>query len=227
MTFTEPEPQPLSDEQLLDYLQRVGLPRDVSALRPATPLVLARLTEAHVRHIPFENLKLLLLRCPISLDINDVFAELVTRKRGGYCFQISTLMAAVLRKLGFEVSTGSSRVSLPSSEQGDEKFVSLGMAHMVLFVRCPAGNASPQDRYLVDVGFGGNGLVNPILLVDGAECDATGGERHRISLTPPRGISRQHVENKSGPVWYLYHHRADGYKPAPGSDADGWLCQVS
>jgi len=37
----------------------------------------------------------------ISLELQTVFDKLVTRKRGGYCFEQNTLVAAVLTTMGF------------------------------------------------------------------------------------------------------------------------------
>jgi hypothetical protein len=37
----------------------------------------------------------------INLDLQTVFDKLVTRKRGGYCFEQNTLIAAVLTTMGF------------------------------------------------------------------------------------------------------------------------------
>src|SRR5919112_1522268 len=65
----------------------------------ATYATLAGLVAAHVAHIPFENLDVLLGR-RIRLDIDSVQDKLVGRRRGGYCFEHVTLFAAVLERLG-------------------------------------------------------------------------------------------------------------------------------
>jgi len=70
---------------------------------------LNRLALAHVKSIPFENLDVLLNR-PISLDDAAVDGKLITRQRGGYCFEQNTLMLRVLQTLGFEVEPISARV---------------------------------------------------------------------------------------------------------------------
>lgn len=53
-----------------------------------------------MRHIPFENLDIL-LGMPIRLDLQGVQLKLVDTRRGGYCFEHVTLFAAVLEALGF------------------------------------------------------------------------------------------------------------------------------
>ena len=123
------------------YLARIGVTRaDVSRPDVAT---LDRLVWAHVSHVPFENLDILLGR-PIRIDLDSVFAQLVTARRGGYCFQQNALFAAVLRELGFHVTTLGGRVG------SDHR--TARRTHMLLEVRPPDSDIT----YLADVGFGGN-----------------------------------------------------------------------
>lgn len=130
------------------YFERIGYvgPREAS---------LATLRELHNLHpqaIPFENLDPLLKR-PVNLDLGSLQAKLIDSGRGGYCFEHNTLFAYVLRQLGFEVQEATARVrwSVPSG-------VRTPRVHAVLFVE--AGG----ERFLVDVGFGGNVLTAPLKL---------------------------------------------------------------
>lgn len=123
------------------YLARIGVSRaDVS--RPDAA-ALDRLVWAHLSHVPFENLDILLGK-PIRIDLDSVFAQLVTARRGGYCFQHNTLFAAVLRELGYRVTTLGGRVG------SDHR--TARRTHMLLEVRIP----DVDGPYLADVGFGGN-----------------------------------------------------------------------
>jgi N-hydroxyarylamine O-acetyltransferase len=84
----------------------------------------------HLRHlaaIPFENLDPVLGR-PVQLDLANLQAKIVDAGRGGYCFEQNTLFAAVLRDLGFGVSTLEARVRPPGASQR------LGRTHGVLRV---------------------------------------------------------------------------------------------
>src|SRR5947207_7172356 len=54
---------------------------------------LAGLLQAHMAHIPFENLDVLLCR-PVRLDLESLQRKLVHSRRGGYCFEHATLFAA-------------------------------------------------------------------------------------------------------------------------------------
>jgi N-hydroxyarylamine O-acetyltransferase len=54
---------------------------------------------AHATTIPFENLDILLGR-PIRLDLVSLQDKLVRDRRGGYCFEHNTLLAAALEAVG-------------------------------------------------------------------------------------------------------------------------------
>ncbi len=126
------------------YLQRIGYS---GGLEP-TVETLTALHRAHVLSIPFENLDILLGR-PIRLDLASLQAKLVRDRRGGYCFEQNALFAAVLEHLGFAVTGLAARVSM-----GEER--TTPRTHMILAVDI-AGT-----RWLADVGFGGDTLLDPI-----------------------------------------------------------------
>jgi N-hydroxyarylamine O-acetyltransferase len=129
------------------YQARIGY----SGARAPTPEVLAELHLAHATHIPFENLDIQLGR-PIRLDLESLQAKLVRDGRGGYCFEQNTLFAAVLETLGFPVTRLAARVRLVPGRIAPR-------SHMLLKVDV-AGEA-----WLADVGFGGQGLLQPLPLV--------------------------------------------------------------
>lgn len=105
---------------------------------------------AHATHIPFENLDILLGR-PIRLDLESVSAKLIDARRGGYCFEQNTLFAAVLEAIGFRVTRLAARVRMGSTEVRPR-------SHMLLGVDVEG------ERWLADVGFGGDGLLLPLRL---------------------------------------------------------------
>ena len=80
------------------YLDRIGWRGD------ATPGAanLAALVRAHRTAIPYETLDLWRGR-QTTLDLDALYDKLVTRRRGGYCFELNGLFAALLRELGYEV----------------------------------------------------------------------------------------------------------------------------
>ena len=80
------------------YFERIRL-----GDRPACDLDgLAAVQRAHRLAIPFENLDIRLGR-GIAIDSASVFAKLVTRRRGGYCFEQNRLFCDALTALGFAV----------------------------------------------------------------------------------------------------------------------------
>src|SRR5262249_30740485 len=136
----------LSSLDLDAYLTRIN---QVGPLAP-TQQVLERLHLAHTTHIPFENLNVLLGR-PIRLDLDSLQAKLVRDRRGGYCFEQNTLFASVLEQIGFRVTRLAARVRLGAHRL-------LPRTHMLLRVDVDG------QPWLADVGFGGAGLLQPILL---------------------------------------------------------------
>ncbi|MGH8212235.1 MAG: arylamine N-acetyltransferase family protein [Rhodanobacteraceae bacterium] len=121
----------------------------------------AGLLAAHMRSIPFENLDVLLHR-PIRLDLEGVQQKLVRARRGGYCFEHGTLLAAVLEKLGFEIECHTARVVLVSPREQAPR------THMFLVASLPEG------RFVLDPGFGGQAPAFPVPLIDAGEApDAT------------------------------------------------------
>lgn len=157
-------------ESLIDldaYLRRIGL-----GSSPAADLRgLEAVHEAHCAAIPFENLDILLGR-PISLDLRAVQDKLVTRRRGGYCFEQNTLFAAALEALGFRLTRLSARVRANMTELRPR-------THMLLRVDLPEG------AFVADVGFGGDGLVLPVPLegdheVFAGERGMSGALGHRV-----------------------------------------------
>ena len=133
------------DELDLDaYLGRIGYhgPRE-----PSLGTLMA-LHEAHVGAIPFENLDILLGR-PILLHLGALQAKLVAGRRGGYCFEHNTLFLAVLERIGFEVTPLAARVRTGTTAVRPR-------THMTLLVDLSG------ERFLSDVGFGGDGPLHPI-----------------------------------------------------------------
>jgi len=122
---------------------------------------------AHATHIPFENLDILLGR-PIRLDVESVSAKLIQARRGGYCFEQNALFAAVLEAIGFHVTRLAARVRMAATEVRPR-------SHMLLTVDIEG------ERWLTDVGFGGEGLLMPVRLKVG-EVERHFGWQYRVIL---------------------------------------------
>ncbi len=126
------------------------------ALTP-TLSVLRDLHIAHLAAIPFENIDVLLGR-GVKLDLQSLQQKMVATRRGGYCFEQNGLFRAVLETIGFKVRGLAARVVNPA-----EPTKLRPRTHMALLVDADG------EQYLADVGFGGDGLIEPLPLVDNAE----------------------------------------------------------
>jgi N-hydroxyarylamine O-acetyltransferase len=130
---------------LAAYVERVGY-----AGRPdPTGATLRALHRSHVGAISFENLDILLGR-GIALDLPALQAKLVRRPRGGYCHEQNLLFAAVLERLGFGVTRLLARPDR-----------ALARGHCTLLVEAGDGT------WLADVGYGGQGPLEPVPLIAG------------------------------------------------------------
>lgn len=83
------------------YWERLGIKRPASSPDRGD---LDRIIFAHQCTIPFENLDACEYRVPVSLGINDMFEKIILGKRGGYCFELNALFAALLADAGFDVA---------------------------------------------------------------------------------------------------------------------------
>ncbi|MGW1074506.1 arylamine N-acetyltransferase family protein [Streptomyces sp. NPDC002537] len=140
-----------SELDLNAYLRRVGFE---GAPQP-DPATLRALHRAHVAAFPFENLDILLGR-PVLLEIGALQHKMVAGTRGGYCHEQNLLMAAVLENIGFAVTGIGARI-----RNGSDKL--RAVTHLALKVEV---DGTP---WLCDVGFGGEGLLEPLPLRDGAQ----------------------------------------------------------
>jgi hypothetical protein len=123
-----------TDAQLTTYLALLfGATHayaDPSVLRAAIasnhPLpALSSLQLAHVAAIPWGSLALHYSPTKrLSLDAEHVFTKLVVRRLGGYCMEMNTLFATVLRSLGVVFYVTGARISnaVAAPEEDPEGF---------------------------------------------------------------------------------------------------------
>src|SRR5690348_1505800 len=111
---------------------------------PRTPdeATLRALHVAHLRAVPFENLDIG-RGVPIVLDLDRLYAKIVTRRRGGFCYELNGTFAELLRALGYSVELLSARVY--TGTQFSPEF-----DHLML--RVSGGQLA--EPLLADVGFG-------------------------------------------------------------------------
>jgi N-hydroxyarylamine O-acetyltransferase len=129
------------------YLKRINYSGPVI---PAAE-TLRHLQLAHLLSVPFENLSIHSHQ-PIVLDDEALFDKIVSRRRGGFCYELNGLFAALLRALGFDTRMLSASVANAKAEWGPE------FDHMTLLVTL-------EQRWLADVGFG-DSFIEPLPLDD-------------------------------------------------------------
>lgn len=133
--MTENLYQPLPDVDA--YLQRIGMRRGNATLE-----YLDELIYAHQCSVPFEDLDICEYGKNVSLGKADLFDKIVTRHRGGYCFELNGAFYSLLDALGFDVHASMARV------------LTRPVPYPMISHRA---NIVTLDgvEYLVDVGFGG------------------------------------------------------------------------
>ena len=141
---------------------------------PAAPNleVLQALMTAHTGSIPFENLDPLMGVPVDDLSPQALTDKLVSRRRGGYCYEQNGLLGYALAEIGFRVRRLAGRVvwmQPPDTPLGAQ-------THTVLAVTFPGS----QGSFLVDVGFGGQTLTSPIRLQTG-NAQQTTHEPYRLN----------------------------------------------
>jgi N-hydroxyarylamine O-acetyltransferase len=158
------------------YLNRINYD---GPLEP-TAETLRQLHVTHLLTVPFENLSIHACE-PIVLEDQALIQKIVNRRRGGFCYELNGLFAALLRALGFEVAMLSAQVA-----DAEDTF-SRDFDHMALMVAI-------EERWLADVGFG-DSFVEPLLL-DSRDAQVQGERAYRIVADDERLIMQR--AEKSG-----------------------------
>ena len=130
-----------------EYLSRLGMQRPLAP----TLETLRRIHVAHLREFPFDNLEIQ-RHGRIRTDLESIESKFLSGTTGGYCFEQNTLLAAALNELGFNVSQVLGRVG-PIGRRA--------LNHLVLRVEIDG------QWWLADVGFGGEGPLEPLLITEG------------------------------------------------------------
>ncbi|PQO23444.1 arylamine N-acetyltransferase [Rhodobacteraceae bacterium WD3A24] len=165
------------------FIARIGLERVES-----TPRGLAALQAAHLRAIPFETVAPLLGEVP-DLSPQALADKIISCRRGGYCFELNTLLGLALEALGFEARRVMARVRLGAAEGGPR-------SHLAWIV--PVEGRS----LLVDAGFGGPGPLEPLDL-DTPEPQTRPNGTFRAASGPQDG--ERTIEMRRGTEWFALY----------------------
>lgn len=134
----------LDNFAIAHYLERIA----------AASNELVALHEAHLLRVPFENLSIHFGE-KIELRTDLLFEKIVSRKRGGFCYELNGLFAELLEALGHRVERLAARVYKADGTLG------IPFDHLCLRV---------DGELLCDVGFG-DCFVRPLRLEAGEQHD--------------------------------------------------------
>lgn len=150
-----------------NYLANLDLDYLVDERRP-TLANLAKLQLAHLSTFPFQSLSTV-LHLPISLDLDAIYQKIVIQKQGGYCYEHTLLVLAVLKALGY-----TARPLTGYIVHDNDPDLPKARTHALLLVVVEG-----QD-YLLDVGYGGLVPTAPLKFVVDSVQDTPHG-RYKIS----------------------------------------------
>ncbi len=180
------------DESIKKYLERIKYEGSLEVSYET----LYGIHVSHALSIPFENLDVYNKK-PILLDKETLFRKIVENGRGGYCFEMNGLLSIVLKELGFKVTDLLARACL----EGEIFFAKL---HHVMLVELD------DKKWLVDVGFGGEGITAPVLIEEESEQEQF-VNTYRIVTNPVFGyVLQRKVEDE---YISIYAFTTDGCIP--------------
>ncbi|KAF1996017.1 arylamine N-acetyltransferase 2 [Amniculicola lignicola CBS 123094] len=195
-----------TQSQISAYLSHIEIPPKyhLSANPPRDAAFLKALHIHTISTLPYENLSLHYNATHRnSLDPQDLYRKIVenNRGRGGYCMENSIFFNHILRGLGFLVYTAGVRIRLRENGVPGGDYV--GWVHIVNIVTIDG------QKYMVDVGFGGDGATRPIPLIPNSPVKNLGTQE--IQLVRDHIPSQTHrVEDTQ--LW-IYQYRNGEHLP--------------
>jgi N-hydroxyarylamine O-acetyltransferase len=198
----------LSPDQADAYLRRIGLdpasvPGGGGTDRDPTLDSLTRLQRAHVTSVAFENLAI--VGDPygewdgdgVTLTTDALFEKIVSRGRGGFCFELNGLFHSLLAALGYAPTRVASRMV------DDDGSATPPANHHVNVVEL-------DRRYVVDVGMGIPTMRRPTPLDGEAMVDEVGTEwRVAESERPDEEFCTQYRRADADEAWSVRYVFSD------------------
>jgi len=135
----------MSEFSLEKYFQRIGY---TPSPEEDALTVFMNLHIHHALNIPFENIDVYNKKL-LDLTPDGLFEKIVENKRGGYCFEMNTFFAEVLRRMGYQVTPVLARLNGRGNGFGAHSH----RANMVTI---------DGVRWMADVGYGGGGCIAPV-----------------------------------------------------------------
>lgn len=134
-----------SNFDLQQYLNRINFSGEIKLDLAG----IKKLMQSQLFSVPFENLDVQAGKT-ISLIGDDIVNQIVTKNRGGYCYQINGIFSLLLQEIG-----------LPHYYIAVRPLVNPGenpKTHLAIIATIEG------EEYLIDLGFGGNSIREPLKL---------------------------------------------------------------
>jgi len=132
----------LDNTQTGQYLERIGLSKTPEKL---TSEYLDKIIRAQLRSVPFDDADVWATGEAPSLETDRLFDKIITKRRGGYCFELNGLFNTFLRSLGFKCYE-----VIISLQKPDLEYEINPPAHCGVIVEIDG------VKRFADVGYGGN-----------------------------------------------------------------------
>ena len=150
----------------------------------------------HLQNIPYENIDVFCRR-GVKLDAESLARKILLRDRGGYCFEQNGLFLTALTELGFKCHPNMARVHRNRPQPG-------GRTHHINLVELDG------EIWVCDVGFGGSGFREPLMLRADVEVEQL-GEIYRLHASDEHGF---YLQKKVAGEWQpLYTFKIDRALP--------------
>lgn len=155
MDYAKINGRALTDNQIQQYFERLQLTSryqqdNIFVLHTPNLELLNALQDAHLRHIPFDNLDILNEKTA-TLKRPDLFHKIILHNRGGICFELNGLFNWLLESLGYNVTSYAARYI--------DRFNPYQLRrHRLMCVKLE------EQRYIVDVGVNSESPRKPLLL---------------------------------------------------------------
>lgn len=213
------------------YLSRIGLTHlsqededssniSTSTRTPKTDReTLALIMDGQSRSIAFENFDVVMGKT-ISMQASDVEKKLVDDMRGGYCWELNTLLKIALEEIGFEVKPLMCRVRWGKPDDSLEP--NTGFTHFALKVTTAGDDGdTPPSHFLADVGFAGTNSMEPISLdVGDAPQELPEGQ---FRVTPSKHKDFHVLELLMKDEWRPLYEWRDEKAPLVDQECSNWF----
>jgi N-hydroxyarylamine O-acetyltransferase len=185
-----------NEDFVTKYLRRLKLdPSLIHKDGEASIEQLRLLQEAHLAHIPFENLSQHGCSDPATvLDLRQTEDKLLNKQRGGFCFELNGLFAELLIQLGYTVGRVPAWVYRNGTHFPDVA------THLSLMVTC----RNVPGMWFVDVG-SGEPPLHP-LQYDPSSWD-------QVQVTPEGMQSKISQLNEEQVILYWWSHANQAWLP--------------